>query len=691
MNIPSTEAFKVGEWLVEPSLLQISKEGEVRKLESRSMEILLFLVSSRGKVVSKQELHDAVWGDIYVTDNALTRAVSRLRKAFDDDPLNPVYIDTISKTGYRLIAPVVSELLSESIDISTKEKVMNNKGWIWGAVLLLIITSLSVSSLLIKDTYSEFHTPVPISTLIGPEVEPSISANGKKIAFTYAEPGANNMDVYIKVIDDQSQIKFTDLESQQGFGTWSPDGEYIAYVSTENNECGVYKELVIGGSKTKVGNCFSKPKDFVWSPDGSIIAFSDGKTQSESRSIYFIDLEKNTIEAVTSPIEGISGDHDPEFTPNGQYLVFNRKKNGLEGDLFKMNIETKELTQHTFDKATILGLTVFDQGKQIAFSSNRGGQRALWKISFAGGNPTRFPIGDRIPTHPRFAAKKKRLIYKSNIDQTHLWLSEKDAPARSIVASSRAELHPSLSNDGEKVVFISDRSGTFEIWASALDDMNAVKYTSLNGSFVNMPSWSPDDREIVFDARIGEDNAVYIIDVASKTRRTFVDLDGDQVNARFSRDGKYIYFASNHTGEWEIWKKSVLEDAITQVTTNGGYHLQEGLNGEFLYYTKNDTTGIWKMKKEGERRETQIVSEISLLDWGSWVLTEKGIAYISRSGGEVVNMPYQGIAESSSVLYKPEKPVQIGSPTLTVTKDGSKLILAQIVNREDEIMMVDFD
>ncbi|MEQ9266570.1 MAG: winged helix-turn-helix domain-containing protein [Balneolaceae bacterium] len=691
MDVTKAKPFTVGSWLIEPELLQISKGEEIRKIELRTMEILLLLASNEGKVVSKQELHDEIWGDIYVTDNALTRAVSRLRKAFDDDPLQPQYIDTISKTGYRIIA---------TIDFDGDQKrsyprLQGKKGraivsLILGA--LLLVTGFGLVTYWDKDIYSGFYDPSPVSTLIGPEVEPEISPDGEHILFSYVEPGATYSNIYIKMLGDLSQVNFTNRDSHQGFGSWSPDGAYVAYASTEAGDCGIFKEPSIGGENTRIGTCYSNPRDFGWTTDGSKVVFTDIKSAQEPRKIFFIDVATNSLTEVTSPGQGVQGDYDPEFTPDGKFMLFNRKKSGLRGDLFKMNLETNEITQLTFDNAAILGLDVFDNGERVAFSSNRGGQRALWSIPISGGETTRFKINDRVPTHPRFATERNRMIYKSNIDQTHLWISEKDSAIREVAASSRAETHPSISSDGKKLVFISNRTGNFEIWTSALSGINAVKYTSLEGSFVNMPSWSPNDSEIVFDGRVGEDNAIFIIDVASKTTRTFIDLEGDQVNARYSRDGKWIYFSSNHSGNWQVWKKSVIDETLVQVTENGGYYLQEGLIDNFLYYTKNDTSGIWKISTSGNQEEEQVVSGLSQIDWGSWTLTDSGFVFLQRANGtQVVKQLYDEPNAEPITLYKPDKPVQIGSPTLSVTPDGSTFILAQIINREDEIMLVDFD
>jgi DNA-binding winged helix-turn-helix (wHTH) protein len=70
------------------------------------MEVLVYLADHAGEVVSKESLLQALWGDTFVNENALTRCISELRKAFNDDAEEPRVIQTIAKRGYRLIAPV---------------------------------------------------------------------------------------------------------------------------------------------------------------------------------------------------------------------------------------------------------------------------------------------------------------------------------------------------------------------------------------------------------------------------------------------------------------------------------------------------------------------------------------------------------------------------------------------------------
>jgi TolB-like protein/DNA-binding winged helix-turn-helix (wHTH) protein/Flp pilus assembly protein TadD len=68
------------------------------------MDLLVFLAAHRGKVLSKDELTEGVWGKEFVSDGTLTHAIAVLRQTLGDDPRNPSYIETIPTRGYRLIA-----------------------------------------------------------------------------------------------------------------------------------------------------------------------------------------------------------------------------------------------------------------------------------------------------------------------------------------------------------------------------------------------------------------------------------------------------------------------------------------------------------------------------------------------------------------------------------------------------------
>lgn len=100
--------FRIGRWIIQPQLHTISLGAQVINVEPKAMQVLVCLAGQTEEVVTKERLIREVWTDIFVTDDVLTRCISELRKAFNDDPKDPRVIQTIPRVGYRLIAPVQS-------------------------------------------------------------------------------------------------------------------------------------------------------------------------------------------------------------------------------------------------------------------------------------------------------------------------------------------------------------------------------------------------------------------------------------------------------------------------------------------------------------------------------------------------------------------------------------------------------
>ena len=108
--------FRLGPWLIQPSLNTVANNGTKIRLEPKVLNVLVYLAEHRGEVVSKEELIRAVWSDACVTDDALTRAIYELRKVLQDDTKQPRFIQTIPRRGYRLIASINPQDEQTSVD-----------------------------------------------------------------------------------------------------------------------------------------------------------------------------------------------------------------------------------------------------------------------------------------------------------------------------------------------------------------------------------------------------------------------------------------------------------------------------------------------------------------------------------------------------------------------------------------------
>ncbi|MGK7296026.1 MAG: winged helix-turn-helix domain-containing tetratricopeptide repeat protein [Candidatus Wenzhouxiangella sp. M2_3B_020] len=98
--------FRLGGWQVQPDRNRLVKNGSGARLTPRAMQVLLCLADRAGEVVTREDFSERVWHPAVVTDDALTRVISELRRILGDRTGEPKFIETIPKRGYRLVAPI---------------------------------------------------------------------------------------------------------------------------------------------------------------------------------------------------------------------------------------------------------------------------------------------------------------------------------------------------------------------------------------------------------------------------------------------------------------------------------------------------------------------------------------------------------------------------------------------------------
>jgi transcriptional activator of cad operon len=106
MDQPSGASLRIGDWRVSPASGQISREGETVRVEARTMRLLLCLAEHAGQVVSINDLLEQVWSGVIVTPDSVYQSITSLRRLLGDDPKQPVYIATVPRLGYRMVASV---------------------------------------------------------------------------------------------------------------------------------------------------------------------------------------------------------------------------------------------------------------------------------------------------------------------------------------------------------------------------------------------------------------------------------------------------------------------------------------------------------------------------------------------------------------------------------------------------------
>jgi DNA-binding winged helix-turn-helix (wHTH) protein/pimeloyl-ACP methyl ester carboxylesterase/class 3 adenylate cyclase len=110
--IEATLAF--GECELDRASGRLRRRGQIVPITPKAYDVLAYLVEHAGRLVTKPELFDALWPDVFVGDAALKVCIREIRKALDDDAQVPRYIETAHRRGYRFIAPVTSDIVERS-------------------------------------------------------------------------------------------------------------------------------------------------------------------------------------------------------------------------------------------------------------------------------------------------------------------------------------------------------------------------------------------------------------------------------------------------------------------------------------------------------------------------------------------------------------------------------------------------
>jgi Tol biopolymer transport system component len=266
-------------------------------------------------------------------------------------------------------------------------------------------------------------------------------------------------------------------------------------------------------------------------------------------------------------------------------------------------------------------------------------------------------------------------------------------------------MNPQFSPGDQQVVFTSGRSGAYEIWVSNHEGANLLRLTSLGGSGgCGSPRWSPDGESIAFDfwtrgdaEGVGLD--IYVVSASGgPPRRITADPPNDAAPS-WSKDGRWIYFASDRSGQWQVWKvpsDGETEGSARQVTRQGGFRSIESIDGEYLYYCRRRSlpedpeNTILRVPVDGG--EEQIVIESLHSSWANWEVTAEGIYFIDRdttaSGeGWVVNFLSFDQSRVTQVA-RLRHPPYLNGPALAVSSDG-RWILSTQVQEEADLMLVE--
>ena len=233
------------------------------------------------------------------------------------------------------------------------------------------------------------------------------------------------------------------------------------------------------------------------------------------------------------------------------------------------------------------------------------------------------------------------------------------------------------------------RSGHDEIWKSNADGSDPRKLTSLNGT-AGSPRWSADGKWIVFDHNPENQNHRQVLTIDEEGRNLHTVVTGDYNNgaASWSNDGKAIYFTSDRTGSFQIWRHDLETGRETQLTYDGGQASLESFDGKTLYFSKLSGGGIWAMPVNGGEAR-RVTDALHFGYWGEFAVTLDGLYLVDSDADPGPVLMYYAFRtrQLKRILNLNGPPKAIPwSANLGVSRDGRTVLIVLATFRNSLVM-----
>ena len=553
---------------VDAGRFQVLRAGRPVDLEPKALEVLLFLIERRERMVLKEELLDGVWRDTFVTPNALTRVIAQLRKALGDDAQEARIIETVPRKGYRFLpdvsfgaVPVVPATAPPPIAARPRTAAAAPAPAIWrvtvpllaGAFLALTgwswLRPAAPAPLMLTDL-------VQVTTAAGYEADPSLSPDSRRLAYTAEASGFN--EIYVRPVGDGNRIQVTSDGGQNVESVWSPDGESLAYHSRARG--GIWIVPASGGAARRVAALGSEP---AWSPDGSTLAFSTYEgALAERAEIMTVPVAGGAAQAVTRPGTPRGGHRSPAWSHDGRRVAFYSFDSTSGASLWIAPVTGGEPTRVASNVMPDRIAFTPDGGTLCWSGMGPAANVGIWCVKLDQPQATA-PVAmlQGVAGMSGFSiARDGTIAYATTWTESDLWslpLSAAGQPSGEPAALLRDTIrnaYPRFSPDGRHLAFLSWRPGSpWDLWLMNMETRTAeLLMPGKDAEF--FPTWMPDSRRLLMGIGKGPVRRMARVAIDTRQAEDVQGLPAQMANLTLSPDGRDLaYHAANDTGGMTAW------------------------------------------------------------------------------------------------------------------------------------------
>lgn len=694
----------------------------------KAVETLLVLTENAGQVVPKDELLKTIWPDRVVEEANLTQNIAMVRRALAAERGSAAYIETFPGRGYRMVGPVAvddpalqlskpdqfsfalngSEQAAEPIEIPPpsvpKTTTFSLNKWLVVTIIALAAVGLLGWSLARRNSpaaEAEFHI-TPLTRLAGKEWQPAFSSDSRKLAFVAEQEEDQPPEIRVQLEGSNNSRVVSSDAGHYTSPAWSPDGQALAYLrigkeATEVLTTALHSDGSAGTER--VVTRFTPPnygypyRLLDWSPDGRWLAVSHSETPGKPNGLFLVNLATGEKTPLTKPAEMVGGDLDPRFSPDGKQITFVRHIHRSHQELYAVPVTGGEAVPLTSDAKQISSHDWAGDGS-IVFASDRSGEFRLWRLRPGNAETDkrlqRIEIFSSFPIEVSVARSAARLAYSVQPQDRNIWrLDLKEKQWTRVVASSAQDASPQYSQDGTKICFRSDRSGTEQLWISDADGNNQTQVT--RGEFYpSVGHWSPDGHSIVFNnARTG---AIFIAESKAAGDWKVRSTGANGVHPVFSLDGQWIYAGTTQN----IFKFPVTGGQPITVVNTGGFSMSLSLDGKRLYFKREQNDAVLWQADTTTGEMTRALDGLLPTCTSCWSLTPTGIYYLGsdKSSFDAQAIYFHRFAAGADevdrlIVKYPEPLSPVGSGPFSLSPDLRFLLCVRMNKTNSDIMQVE--
>lgn len=574
-NATNPRIVHFGDCVLDLDTAELCRNGTKTSLQSQPFQILTALLENPGRLVTREELTKKLWptGTFVDFDQSLNKAVARLREALGDNAEHPVYIETLSRRGYRWTLPLTEDKAptnAATIQVPSRIQTwsvfkLRRAAWavaIPGVLLIALIIGWALRKtplpqverwvqitnnglpkgavvtdgprLYFEQAAVELPSLAQVSTE-GGGVAPislpfkdvellDISANRSELLLGAGLTSSFSVgELWVLPIAAGPPHRLADVRGQNA--CWAPNGKDIAYA----NSTDLYLANVDGTQARKLATMTGIPFECRFSPDGARIRFSVGSFTTPA-ALWEIDTTGTGLQRLRE--NACCG----SWSADGEYYFFVRDTDIWVTRGGHSNFDDRSVARLTSGPLlarspvpSIDGKGLFVVGTQVRGELSRFDVTSKAVASFLNG----ISAGE-----VNISPDRNWAVYVSYPD-LGLWRSKVDGTERlQLTFPPTQASEPQWSPDGKQIIFTDQsRSNIFVIGSEG----GSIRQLMPNekAEIIGSETWSPDGESIVFVRGDLKEAAIYRLNLQSGT---ISKVSGSErmYSARLSPTGRYI-------------------------------------------------------------------------------------------------------------------------------------------------------